>query len=354
MTDPPQHHQDDPDALTRRALLARQAAAGAGMLAAGSLLGGALPGEAAAAPTTTLHPQWYPVAGLAPEVDLRGRTAVITGASTGIGRATGEALAARGVHVIGTSRDASGVRRRPPFPLLDLDIASPASVDAFARRVRRRVGPRGHVDILINNAGRGIAGGVLPPRGHEERYFDRLALGMRTDYSGPLMVTAKLLPLLPPSGYARVCFTVSVAAYTVATNALAMLHGYTAMKRALLASANAWRSTLEQQGSHIAVSTVNPFAVNTRFPDNLILTEKPVTGSPTAQYVALLRRSFAGGLPAAMVGEAYVQLLAMRRPPANIAVGAATEPSATMGGNRLTEAAILAENEQAAIRFGVG
>lgn len=344
--------ESPPDGLTRRGLLQRHAAAGAGYLAAGTLLGGPLAEGAGAAAGPTLHPQFYPLADVTPDIDLSGKVAVITGASSGIGRAAGKALQARGVRVIGTSRDVASVGRKPNFPLLDLDITKTASIDAFVPRLRRKLGAAGRVDILINNAGRGIVGGVLPPEGGEERFLESLQLGHRTDYTGHLVMTRRMLPLMPASGYARVCFTVSISAYTVSTGALANLHGYVAMKRALLASTNAWRSTLEQSGSHIGVTTVSPYFVNTRFPENLILTERARPGSPIALYVDALRQVFARGLPPSLVGKTYAQLLSSSRPPANVAVGSADEPYATMGGTGLTEVEILAENAQAAIRFG--
>ena len=356
MTDAP---QDDggpsdpgPGGLTRRGLLEQQAAVGVGFLAANALLGGSPAARADASVGVTLHPQFYPLASFTPEIDLRGKVAVITGASTGIGRAAGKALAARGVRVIGTSRDVASVSDRPNFTLLNLDITQTRSISAFVSRVRRQVGAAGHVDILINNAGRGIVGNVLPPAGAEGRYFEQLQLGFTTDYAGHLMLTRKMLPLLPARGYARVYFTTSIAAYSVSTNALTFLHGYTAMKRALLVSVNAWRSTLAQAHSNIGVATVSPYVVNTRFPHNLILTEKAPRGSAVAQYVAALRKAFAGGLPASLVGTAYWQMLSTSLPPANVAAGSSAEPYATMGSNQLNEATILAENDQAAIRFG--
>ena len=342
----------EPGGLTRRDLFKRQAAAGAGLVTADALLAGVLSDAASASTNPTLHPQFYPLSTFRPDIDLRGRLAVITGASTGIGRAAGEALAARGARVIGTSRDSASVNRRPSFTLLDLDITQSRSINSFVSRLRRHVGATGHVDILINNAGRGIVGNVLPPSGGERRYFEQLQLGIQTDYTGHLMMTRRMLPLLPSRGYARVCFTVSIAAYTVATSPLSLLHGYTAMKRALLASANAWRSTLEQTRSNIRVTTVNPFDVNTRFPDNLILTEPARRGSAVAQYVDLLRQSFAASLPPSLVGRAYWQLLSMSQPPRNVAAGSTAAPYAAMGGNPLFEATILAENNQAAIVFG--
>jgi NAD(P)-dependent dehydrogenase (short-subunit alcohol dehydrogenase family) len=342
----------EPGGLTRRGLLEKQAAVGAGYLAAKALLGGSLADRAAASNHVTLHPQFYPLSSFTPDIDLRGKVAVITGASTGIGRAAGKALAARGVRVIGSSRDVASVSDKPNFTLLNLDITETRSINTFVNKVRRQVGAAGRVDILINNAGRGIVGNVLPPAGGEGRYFEQLQLGFKTDYTGHLMMTRKMLPLLPARGYARVCFTVSIAAYSLSTNALTFLHGYTAMKRALLVSANAWRSSLTQAHSHIGVTTVNPYVVNTRFPYNFILTEKAPRGSVVAQQVDVLRKAFGAGLPASLVGNAYWQLLSTNHPPVNVAAGSSAEPYATMGANRLTESTILAENAQAAIEFG--
>jgi NAD(P)-dependent dehydrogenase (short-subunit alcohol dehydrogenase family) len=337
--------------LTRRQLFLQQAALGAGYIGASALAGGSLAETAVASTGVAVDPQFYPLPSFAPEIDLRDKVAVITGASTGIGRAAGEALAARGVRVIGTSRDVASVGSRPQFTLLDLNLAKTKSIDAFLRKLKRRLGASGRVNILINNAGRGIIGPVVPPKGSKSRYFARLDKGIRTDYTGHITLTQKMLPLLPRSGYARVYFTVSADAYLVATGATAYLHFYTAMKRALLAFANAWWSLPEVTHANIGVATVNPYVVNTRFVDNLIRTVKPSEGSPLASYVETMRAVWAGGLPAAMAGEAYWQLLSTRKPPVNVAVGSADEPYATMGANALFASEMLAENDAAAIRL---
>jgi NAD(P)-dependent dehydrogenase (short-subunit alcohol dehydrogenase family) len=283
---------------------------------------------AAASASVAVHPRLYPLSGFVPEVDLRDKVAVITGASTGIGRAAGEALAARGVHVIGTSRDVAGVRQRPGFTLLNLDVTQPKSINSFVRRLRRRIGAAGRVEILINNAGRGIVGDPLPRVGRKDRYFEQLELGIKTDYIGQLMMTNKMLPLLPTRGYARVYFTVSIGAYSVATNALSPLHVYIAVKRALLAFANAWSWTLQQAHRNISVATVNPYTTKTRWGYNIILIEKAPRGSTLAGYVRAVRESLARAQPASIVGEAYWQLLSTNRPPLNIAAGRRLNPTA--------------------------
>jgi NAD(P)-dependent dehydrogenase (short-subunit alcohol dehydrogenase family) len=340
------------EGLTRRGLLKRHAGAGAGLLAGNALLAGALAAPGAADPALTIRPRLYPLSSFTPEIDLSGKVAVVTGASTGIGRATGEALAARGARVIGTSRDAASVEKRPRFTLMNLDVANAASVDSFVKRLRRKLGAAARVDILVNNAGRGIIGDVVPPAGQEARYFRQLELGFRTDYSGHVMMTERMRPLLPRSGYARVYFTVSITGYSVSTGTFAYLHAYAAMKRALLAFANAWRSRLEQAQSNIGVATISPYLVDTRWPDNLILTEKVRKDSAVAAYIRAMRELYSKALPPSLVGEAYWQLLSTARPPANVAAGSAEEPYASMGANALADATLLAENVQAAAEFG--
>src|SRR5882724_11692552 len=78
-----------------------------------------------------IDPRYYPTRNFRPDINLNGKLAVITGASRGNGRAIGEALAALGAEVIGTSRNPTNVPNPPAFPLLKLDIADPASVLAF-------------------------------------------------------------------------------------------------------------------------------------------------------------------------------------------------------------------------------
>ena len=340
--------------LTRRGLLKGQLAAGAGYLAAAALPGVLVGEDASAASGLVLHPNFYPVTGFTPAIDLHGKSAVITGASTGIGRATGEALAARGVHVIGTSRDVASVEHPPRFPLLRLDVSDASSISAFATALRRRIGAHGRIDIVINNAGRGIVGDPVPSAGQAARYFTQLQLAMRTDYLGHVMVTDRLLPMLPTRGYARVYYTVSIDAYSVSTNAMALFHAYTSMKRALLSFANAWWSQLRQAHSHIGVATVNPYLVNTRFPYNVIVLERARPGSELAAYVEVLPRSFAQSLPPSLVGEAYWQLLSMVDPPVNVAAGSAAEPYASRGTNSLFELELRLENAQAAVTFASG
>jgi len=163
-----------------------------------------------------IAPRYYPLNHFHPEIGLTGKLAVITGASRGNGRAIGEALTALGVDVIGTSRDPAGVPNPPAYPLLSLDITDPESVFAFVAALQAHplFQLHGRVDILVNNAGRFVLGQIVPlPPTDFSFYLAQRDLGIRTVYSGHVMVTNVMLPLMPQQGYARIIFTVSIASY---------------------------------------------------------------------------------------------------------------------------------------------
>src|SRR5258707_7859018 len=161
----------------------------------------------------TIAPRYYPLRHFNPEIGLTGKLAVITGASRGNGRTIGEALIAHGVDVIGTSRDPASVPNPPAYPLLALDITDPGSVFAFVAALQAHplFHQHGRVDILVNNAGRFVLGQIVPlPPTDSSFYLAQRDLGIRTLYSGPVMVTNVMLPLMPQQGYARIIVTGSI------------------------------------------------------------------------------------------------------------------------------------------------
>lgn len=83
------------------------------------------------------------------------RVALVTGASSGIGKEVALRLVEAGFQVVGTSRDASGLTGREGLTFVDLDVSSDGSVTAAVQDV---LGRFGRVDVLVNNAGIGSAG----------------------------------------------------------------------------------------------------------------------------------------------------------------------------------------------------
>jgi 3-hydroxy acid dehydrogenase / malonic semialdehyde reductase len=80
-------------------------------------------------------------------IDLTGKRAIVTGASSGIGRATAAALAAAGVRVAGGARR---VERLETEIALELDVTDEASCERFVAQATERLGG---LDVLVNNAG---------------------------------------------------------------------------------------------------------------------------------------------------------------------------------------------------------
>src|SRR4051794_334959 len=81
--------------------------------------------------------------------------ALVTGASSGIGKATAVALVEAGFQVVGTSRSIRGLTPVDGVTLLELDVASDASA---AHLVQEVIDRHGRIDVLVNNAGMGAAG----------------------------------------------------------------------------------------------------------------------------------------------------------------------------------------------------
>ncbi|MGZ8245118.1 SDR family NAD(P)-dependent oxidoreductase [Methylomagnum sp.] len=358
-----------PAGITRRDFLRVPTAVAATSIALPSMLGSVFMAETAKAANggAILDPRYYPLENFEPEIDLHGKLAVITGASRGIGRAAAEALAARGAEVIGTSRNVKTVPNPPAYPLLDLDITKPKSVDKFIKALNRRLNRRKKVDILINNAGRFVIGPVAPATlDSSSFYFEQLQLATETLYLGHIRVTNALLPLMPAQGYARVLFTVSSAAYLVSGTdpLLPWIQQYVSAKRALLAYANSLRFALREASSNIVISTVNPYIIGTTGADHPhpIYTQ-PVSdtgftddppSAPFNQILSLIRQIQSTGLPPSFAGNAYAQLLASSEPSANVVVGSTQEPYATQGGTAFLESLLLAENAESAIRYSCG
>ena len=145
------------------------------------------------------------------EGDLDGRTLLVTGANTGIGKEITRALAARGARVLLACRSQEQGRRAVDeitaqtgnhrLELLALDLGDLASVRACAQEVLARDEP---LHVLINNAG--LAGG----HGMTTSGFE-VAFG--TNHVGPFLLTSLLLERLRASAPARVVNVASAAHY---------------------------------------------------------------------------------------------------------------------------------------------
>jgi len=127
------------------------------------------------------------------EMNLEGKTAVVTGGASGIGKATALELAQAGARVLVADIDATGGQAVQEeargaglnVEYLPVDLTDPASVDQFAAQALARAG---HIDILVNTAGWGR---TQPFVDNASDFWDRV---IAINLMGPIRLTRQLLP----------------------------------------------------------------------------------------------------------------------------------------------------------------
>ena len=178
------------------------------------------------------------------------KTAVVTGASSGIGAATARALAAEGWHLV------VGARRLDRLEELvadiggeahALDVTDPDSVERFCAAV-------GECHLLVNNAG-----GAHGVESVETSVEEKWRLMFESNAMGTMRMTKELLPKLRASGDGHVITTTSIAAFETYRGG----GGYTAAKHAQRAIVQTLR--LELLGEPIKITEIAPGLVQTEF-----------------------------------------------------------------------------------------
>ena len=185
-------------------------------------------------------------------MDIRGSTALVTGATSGIGRATAIALARAGARVIVTGRDPralDAIREATGGTAVAADLGSPADIERLAAALVESE----PVDILVNNAGIGWEGpfAAMPP----EKIDDLVAVNLL----GAARLTRALLPSMLERRRGHIVNVASIAGHVgVRGEAL-----YAATKAALLTFSEGLRYEVQEAG--VRVTAVSPGVVDTEF-----------------------------------------------------------------------------------------
>ncbi|MGN6721502.1 MAG: SDR family NAD(P)-dependent oxidoreductase [Marmoricola sp.] len=181
----------------------------------------------------TGHPLASPVAG---------RVVVVTGASSGVGEATAKRVASRGANVVLVARRADELARvvdeiqnaGGQASAYACDLTDADSVDATVAKI---LADRGHVDMLVNNAGRSI-------RRSLDLSYDRMHDFERTmaiNYFGPVRLTLALLPSMREQKFGHVVNVVTWGVQLKAPKFAAYIASKTALDTfARIAGREAW------------------------------------------------------------------------------------------------------------------
>ncbi len=175
------------------------------------------------------------------------KTAIVTGASSGIGRAVAAALVARGYRVIGTSRNSATVSEPVAgVDYRDLDLTDRDSIRQFVDGLDGI-----DVDVLVNNAGESQCGPL------EELPMDAVQRLFQLNVFGAVELTQLLLPGMRRLSRGKIVNVGSM----LASFPLAYRSSYVATKAAIKGFATAARYELEPYG--IDITTVEPGSIAT-------------------------------------------------------------------------------------------
>ncbi|MGF1597169.1 MAG: SDR family NAD(P)-dependent oxidoreductase [Acidimicrobiales bacterium] len=239
---------------------------------------------------------------------LDGRTAVVTGAASGMGYAFAEAFLGQGMRVVVADVEApalaaagerlAAVGGADAVLTVETDVADPDSVIALRDAAIERFG---RINVLCNNAG---VGGVRDPIGHLDLTDWRWVLGV--NLWGVIHGCEAFLPHLLEHGDGHVVNTASIAGHL----SLPFMGPYNVAKHGVVTLSETMRNELVHAGSTVGVSVLCPGFVATRLldadrnrPEHLT---RPVAGPDDAD--ARERERAAGR-----------ELMAQKKPPAEVA-----------------------------------
>jgi NAD(P)-dependent dehydrogenase (short-subunit alcohol dehydrogenase family) len=240
-------------------------------------------------------------------MDVHSQTAVVTGASSGIGRASAEALARAGYKVFGTSRGA-GSDGPDGVSMLVCDVTDDASVNSLVETVLSKTG---RIDILVNNAGLGLIGGA------EESSVAQAQAMFDVNLFGVIRITNAVLPHMRKQRRGRIINIGSVLGFIPAPfSAL-----YASTKHALAGYTESLDHELRAHA--IRAILIEPAYIRTAFDQNAVPPDRPIPFYESArqQVATVVQEAMKTADDPRLVAEAVVKAATTAAPRKRYTVG---------------------------------
>lgn len=239
---------------------------------------------------------------------------LVTGASSGLGKAISEALSREGHKVYGVCRSAEAYPDITGFELLSMDVTRTEDID---RVINYILEDSGRLDVVVNNAGKGITGPIeTTPLEEIERVFD-------LNLYGPLRVVQKALPHMRRTARdGKIVNIGSIAGYM----GLPFRGIYSASKAALGIVTESLR--LECADSGIVFCTVDPGDFATDIGSRRYHTTNDADSPYFRAYGRVLEQIHSevdSGLPPSFLSDKVLKILRKSNPKPHYAVGAPLE-----------------------------
>ena len=231
----------------------------------------------------------------------RSPVVLVTGVSSGIGRAIADAFAAKGFEVFGTSRNPRTTQPVAGVELVQLDVTDDASVAAAVSTVVQRAG---RIDIVVNNAGAGVFGAA------EETSITQAQQLFETNFFGLVRLTREVLPYLRAQRSGRIINIGSVLGF------LPSPYGslYAASKHAVEGYSESVDHETREFGVRVAV--VEPGYTNTSFEANATDADSPLDSyAAVREHVKqVIAKAVRAGDDPAVVAQVVLKAATSRTP----------------------------------------
>lgn len=234
--------------------------------------------------------------------------AIVTGASSGIGKATAELLANSGYKVYGTSRKGAGTDSRS-YKMIALDVNSDESVGAALSEI---IKIEGRIDLVVNNAGFGVA-----PGGAEESSIEQSKMIFDTNFFGIVRMTRAVVPYMRKQGEGRIINIGSILGLIPAP----YMATYAATKHAVEGFSESLDHELRTRG--IRVSVIEPGYTNTQFEANTQEVDAKLDEYTIARkaLAKLIKVAVAGGDDPKVVANVVLKAANAKHPKLRYAAG---------------------------------